>query len=306
MKRNPLILTGILILLGIAAYFALNLEGEQSRESSVGEPLVQYDSAAVDKLEITANYSVIVLEKQAGKWMLTSPIRASADESAVAAAVGKGKDMKITNLASTNPGKQITFSVDSTATLVKAFANNAQVASFRVGKPANTWTETYVRNEGSDNVYSVEGTLGIMFGKAVHDWRDKTIFSAGQSTINEVNFRFPANRGSGDTTFTLARRDSVNWTIGSDAVENSAVTGFLNSLSNFQTDEFITSMETTAQDLAAIIGVNGIQVRFYKRSDNKYDIQTSATPQWFSVSEWKAGQILKRKKDFVPASTAIK
>ncbi|MBX2991305.1 MAG: DUF4340 domain-containing protein [Bacteroidetes bacterium] len=298
MKRNTTILIGIFVLLAVGTYFVLQQEGEQSRASSVGDPLVKYDSASVDKLEIFANTNTVVLEKQAGKWMVTSPFNYPADEAGVTSAVGKGKEMNVTGLISTNPEKQHVYAVDSTGTLVNLFANNNRVASVRIGKPATNWTETYARLEGSDNVYTVSGTLGPTFIKEPDIWRDKTIFKADQSTINEVKFRYPAQRGSADTTFVLVRKDSVNWAIGSDSV-GSAVVTFLNYLSSFQTDEFLSSPETTAKDLAAVIEVSGTQLHFYKRSDGKYEVRTSASPHWYSVSEWKAGQVLKRKKEFV-------
>lgn len=298
MKRNSTILLGILVLLAIGTYLVLQQEGEQSRASSVGDPLVKYDSASVDKLEIFANGNTIVLEKQAGKWMLTSPSTYPADETAVTAAVGKGKELSVTGLISTNPEKQSLYAVDSAGTLVKIFANNNAVASLRIGKPSSNWTETYARKEGSNEVYTVSGTLGPIFIRETDNWRDKTIFKADQNTINEVEFLYPAKRGPADTTFALVRKDTVNWAIGKDSV-GSAVTNFLNYLSNFQTDEFISTPQTTAKDLAGMIEVNGTQLRFYKRPDNKYDVQTSAAPYWFSVSEWKAGQLLKRKSDFV-------
>jgi hypothetical protein len=298
MKRNPMILLGILALLAIATYFVLQREGEQSASESAGRPLVMYDSAAVDKMEIRSTNGTVTLERQGGKWMLTSPMRYAADEASATSAVGKGRDLKITSLISTNPAKQTTFSVDSTAALVLISANNNQVAAFRVGKPSSSWTETYARKEGENEVYSVEGVLSSTFVKSANDWRDKTIFKTEQSKIQSVKFQH------GDTTFVLSEKDSVNWVIGSDSTINSNVTSFLSSLANFQADEFVDSTVTVIPKLTAAIETQGTQLRFYKKTDGKYYVQNSASPQWFTVQEWKAGQVLKRKKDFVPAPPA--
>lgn len=297
MKNNLKILLGILLVLGIAAVLVLQKEGEQSVEESAGEPLFRYDSTAVDKLEILDGNTTVVLEKKAGAWIVTSPVNYPAEETAVASAVGKGNDMRITALVSTNPAKQSVYAVDSASTLVRVFANNNPVAAFRVGKSAGTWTETYARKEGADEVYSVTGTLKQVFVRQPGEWRNKTIFKIDQPAITEITFRYPGKRGS-DTTFALTRRDSVTWAIGADSIGNSAVVNMLNYLANFQADEFVDEGTSPATDLAAVIGVNGTQLRFYRRADNKYNVQTSASPQWFTVSEWKANQVLKRKKDF--------
>lgn len=301
MKRSSTILIGILVLLAIATYFVFQREGETSLTSSAGEPLVKFDSAAVDKMEIRSQDAAIVLEKQGGKWMLTAPIRYAADEAAATAAVGKGRDMKITSLVSTNPAKQNIYSVDSTGTLIKFFANNNELAAFRLGKPSSSYTETYAKREGSNDVYLTEGVTSATFVKQANDWRSKTIFKTDQSTLSAVKIQFAGAKPGADTTFTLTKKDSVNWVIGSDSTNNSNVTSFLSSLADFQTDEFVDSTITVMPKLSATIEVGGTELRFYKRTDAKYYVQSSASPQWFAVQEWKVNNLLKRKKDFLPA-----
>ncbi len=296
MKRNVLYLIGLTVLLAIAAILVMQKPGEQSLEQSAGEPLVTYDSSGVDRIQIRSKDGDITLVREGGKWMLTSPVRYPADENAVTTAVGKGAAMRITALISTNPAKQNIYAVDSTAPLVQMYANNNLVAQFRVGKPTSSWTESYVRREGSDEVYSVEGVLNTTFVKSINDWRNKSIFKTDQSTITEVTFRF------GDTTFVLTKKDSVHWAIGKDSTINTNVTSFLSLLSNFQTDEFVDSAVASLPKLTATIEVQGTQIRFFKRNDGKYYVQTSTSPQLFVVQEWRAGQLLKRKRDFVPAT----
>jgi hypothetical protein len=301
MKRNQTILIGVLAALAIATYFVFQREGEKSVASSAGEPLVKFDSASVDKLDINSKDAHVILEKQAGKWMMTSPVRYEADGNGVASAVGKGRDMKITSLVSTNPAKQNIYSVDSTGTLVKFFANNNELAAFRLGKPSASWTETYAKKEGSNEVYLTEGVTSATFVKSANDWRSKTIFKTDQSTLSAVKIQFAGSKPGADTTFTLTKKDSANWVIGGDSTINSNVTSFLSSLADFQTDEFVDSTITVMPKLSAMIDAGGTQLRFYKRTDSKYYVQSSASPQWYAVQEWKANSLLKRKKDLVPA-----
>jgi hypothetical protein len=301
MKRSPTILIGILALLAIATYFVFQREGETSVTSSAGEPLVKFDSAAVDKFEIRSKDATVVLEKQGGKWMLTAPTPYAADEAGVASAVGKGRDMKITSLVSTNPAKQNIYSVDSTGTLIRFFTNNNELAAFRVGKPSTSWTETYAKKEGSNDVYLTEGVSSATFVKSANDWRSKIIFKTDQSRLSSVTIQFARSKSGADTTFTLSKKDSVNWVIGGDSTINGNVTSFLSSLADFQMDEFVDSTITAMPKLSAMIDAGGTQLRFYKRTDAKYYVQNSASAQWFAIQEWKANNLLKRKKDFVPA-----
>ena len=293
MNRNWIILLGILGLLAVAAFIVLQQPGEQSSSTSAGEPLFTYDSAAVDKIEMQSSTGNVTLEKVGGQWKLTSPLNYAADLSAVTAAVGKGKDLKVMSLVSTNPAKQTTFSVDSSAALVRISANNNQVAAFRVGKPSNSWTETFVRKEGSNDVNSVEGLLTMTFVKPATDWRDKTILKTDQTSLLQVKMQF------GDTTFVLSKKDSVNWVIGGEATNSNTVSSFLSSLANLQADEFVDTAITVLPKLSTMIEAGGTQLRFYKRTDGKYYVQSSASLQWFAIHDWKATQLVKRKKDFI-------
>jgi hypothetical protein len=48
----------------------------------------------------------------------------------------------------------------------------------------------------------------------------------------------------------------------------------------------------------------GAQLRFsFDKTMNKYDVQSSNSPQWFVLEPWKANPILKRKKEIVESNT---
>lgn len=294
MKRSSIILISVAAVLAIAVYFVSRQPGERSVAESTSGPLVTYDSASVDKMEIRSTTGTVTLEKQGGKWMIASPIKYAADEATVTVAVGKGKELNVTNIVSSNPAKQEIYSVDSTATLLQVFTNNNLAASFRIGKPSSSYTETYVRKEGSDEVYSVTGVLTSTFVKSANDWRDKAILKTDQNNIRSVKFQF------GDTTFVLTKKDSMNWVIGKDSTVNSNVTAFVGSLANLQADEFLDSTISSMPKLTAILETQGVQLRIYRRSDGRHYVQSSGSPQWFVIQEWKAGQLLKRKKEFLP------
>ena len=296
MKRNTWILVGILILLAVATIVVMQRPGEVSSSGSSGKMLVTYDSAAVDKLEIVSKNSIVTFERQGGKWMMmTSPIRYRANDAFVAEAVGKGKNLEISSLVSTNPEKQSLFEVDSNGTKVTVYDRGAERAVFFVGKANSSYTDTYVRAAGSNEVHAASGILTSTFVRRLEDWRDKTVFKAEQSGIASARFTF------GDTTFTLAMRDSA-WWIGKDSANQTTVQSFLGSLANVQADEFVDSAIADLPQLAAAIEVNGVQIRFYPTKDgSKFFVQTSESLQWYVLQSWRVNQLLKRKKDFLPA-----
>lgn len=293
MKRNWTIVLALLAALAIATYVVMRQPGELSSTGSSGKFLATYDSAAVDKMEIISPTGSVTLEKDGTAWMLSSPLQYRADEPTVASAVGQGKNLEISSAVSSNPEKQRLFQVDSAGTLVNIYEKGSLRAAFHVGKMGPSYAETYVRAQGSNDVYLAQGMLSSTFGRPVKDWRDKTVFKTDQNMIRSVAYHY------GDTTFTVALQDSA-WRIGTESPVESTVKNVLASLSNLQADEFIDSTLSMTQKPAALIEVEGTQLRFYSRDASKYSVQTSRSPQWFEIQGWKAMQILKRKKDFLP------
>jgi hypothetical protein len=135
--------------------------------------------------------------------------------------------------------------------------------------------------------------ISSYFNKQPKDWRDKAVFKMDEAMIKTVKFHY------GDTTFTVALQDSL-WRIEKDSANQTAVKPLLSALANIQTDEFVDSALTAIPKLTAIIEVEGTQIRFHKRDDAKYLVQTSQSAQWFELQNWRTTSLLKRKKDLLP------
>ncbi|HXG37564.1 MAG TPA: DUF4340 domain-containing protein, partial [Bacteroidota bacterium] len=216
-----------------------------------------------------------------------------ADQTNVTNAIQQIKAMRVKNIVSSNTQKHNLFQVDSTGTQVVVYEKGTQKASFIFGKTGPTFSDSYARLAGSNDVALVTGAYAYTFNRPIKEWRDRTIFSTPKENIKQVEFQF------GDTTFTLAFQDST-WKIGKDSVDASTVESFLSSLSKFECDEFVDSIPSPLPKLTAQIAVAGTQIRFHHVKDGaKYFVQTSASPQWFEVQPWRADQLLKRKKDLV-------
>ena len=292
MKRSTWVLAAILVVLAGVTYFVMQRPGERSSSGSE-KVLVEFDSSAVDRIEVHSSSGAVTIERIGGEWMLTAPLRFRADPAGVGSALGSARRILLSSLVSTNPQKQSLFQVDSSGTLVRLYDRDAEKAAFRVGKMGPSYTETYVRREGSDEVYLATGMIGPTFARRPNDWRDKSIFKADQNAITAVTFHY------GDTLFALAFRDSA-WTIGDQKADQQTVTGFLGALANFQADEFIDDAVTTMPKLTVQIDVAGAQLRlFAPRDGDKTYVQSSALPQLFMVYNWRAQQLLKREKEFL-------
>jgi len=293
MTKNTWVLAGVLAALIIVAYLVMQRPGESSAPESSGKMLVSYDSAAVDKIDVRAPAGTTVLERQGGVWMVTAPVRYRADDVTVGATLAAGKHIELTGLVSSNPDKRGLFQLDSSGTEVTIYEHGAPKAVFWIGKPSTSYTETYVRRDGSDDVYLATGMFSSTFARRTSEWRDKTIFKTEQDAIGAVTLRF------GDTTVVLARQDSV-WKVGDETAKNDVVKSFTGALANIQADDFIDTAMAAMPPLIVQIEVAGTQIRLYQaKGADKYTVQTSLSPQLFEIYNWKGAQLVKRKKDFV-------
>jgi hypothetical protein len=298
MKQSTWILLGILLVLIVAAYLVLQRTGERSTSGSTGKMLVEYDSAAVDKIDISGPSGHVVLERQGGAWMLTDPLRYKADPGLVGSAISAGNKIELTSLISTNPEKQGLFKLDSTGTLVKIMEQGSEKAVFLIGKPGPSYTETYVRREGSDNVYLAAGYFSTAFSRRGNDWRDKTIFKTDEDAINSVTMHY------GDTTFTITRTDTL-WMIDGQRAKDDVIHTFMSALADLKTDEFIDTTVASLPKLTAEIDVMDTQLRFFwKKEGDRYYVLSSRSPQLYQLYSWKVTSLLKRKKDFLAAPKA--
>lgn len=292
MTRSTWTLVAILVLLIGAAILVLQRPGEHTSSDTRGM-LVSFDSAAVDRIELHSTGGPVVLRKEGDSWMLDTPMHFRADQFAVTSLLANARSIAIKNVVSSNPDRHALFKVDSSGTSVRLFAGPKLLAAFYVGKPGSSFNDTYVRKEGSNDVDLADGMFGYVYSRSPNEWRDKTILALKEGEFQTVRFTY------GDTTFAATRADS-GWTIDGKKTTGS-FDRVLAALDSFSADGFIDTAFTPASPLAATLTVNGIDLRFYKEKTN-YAVQSSLSPQWYTVSDWKVQGVLKRKKELLPGS----
>jgi hypothetical protein len=291
MKKNTYILIGLFVCLLIIAFLVLQKPGEQSASSASTGPLFAVDSLSVDKIEIKTSASSVVLEKRDVEWFIVLPIDYKAQQSNVGQIIHQIKNLEVKSTISNKPEKHSVFQVDQTGTQVTVYEKGTEKGAFILGKMAASYTESYARKVHSDDVLLVEGASSYMFIRPVKDWRDRTILTTPKENIKELRYQY------GDTIVNVTYNDST-WFVGKDKAQQSVVEGILSSLSNLQADDFIDS--TVSPKVTIMVTYAGTQLRFsFDKPKNKYYVQSSQSPQWFVLEQWKANQILKRKKEII-------
>ena len=293
MKKNIYVLVGIFVLLVGVAYLLMNRPGENDIAVGNSQFLLNIDSLAVDKIEITSVNGKVAMEKKGGEWFLDEPVAYRANQASVTGVIHQAKNLAVKEIVSSNPDKRSIFQVDSTGTLVKIFQNGQEHSAFVVGKPTQSYSETYVRRDGSNDVVIVEGAVSFSFSKPAKDWRDKTVLNIPKENIKTISYQYTGEN------FALTLHDSV-WMVGSAQAKATEVNSLLSSLSNLQADDFVDSVFSVMPKISAMVSVGDVQLRFSEIKDKDHVlVRSSASPQWFQLQGWHAKQILKHKKDLM-------
>ncbi len=247
MKKNIILVCAFIIL--IAIFLVTNRTEKYSERAHIPDDIVAIDSAKVSQIELkrSEDEEAVVLEKRGIDWHVSSPVDYRANQQYVGNLLDRAGGMKIVARISSNPEKQSQFKVDSTGTLVKIFESNVMKADFIIGKSGGS-VGTYIRQAGSDEIYSVDGYLSSTFSKRFQDWRDKTITEFEKEQLKSLKLvsageELTISRKSGSfDEWDLTRSDDSEIYYG----KKERIEQVINSLWRFQTQDFRDNPDSSA------------------------------------------------------------
>jgi len=194
----------------------------------------------------------ITLVKNNGVWSVKfNGVSYSGNQSLINSLPAQINGLKPLRLAATKKDSWDKFRVtDSLATKVLLEKNGKVLAGLYIGKfsyiqPKNNMPRqnpymrrpqsimnTYVRTLDDDNVYAVEGFLGMSFNRSADDFRDKTIVSVNKNDLTKLTFSYPA-----DSSFVLSKKDN-KWFVDDQLADSASVAQYLNKMSHIRGRKF--------------------------------------------------------------------
>ena len=219
MKTKKLIILGIILVVVVGIIFLSENIGSRKSSGKTKEFFPGFSANGCSAFLIADKNGSIKIKKQSDIWVIeskgeekesasileetvvkdpssTSEFEYPADSASAAAVFEKLSAMKKDELISQNPEKQEVFEVDSIkGTLVEVWdSKNNSLGKFRIGKSGPDWSSNFVRMVGSNDVYSVSGSIKYAFFSEEKRWRDKTVLKFDPSLTNKI---------------TLAKKDSA-------------------------------------------------------------------------------------------------
>lgn len=250
-KLNLKTLAVILVVLIVAA-LAVYLSDSKKGDRSFRAQMMDADTSKVTKIVIYPKAEMgnaIELIKEPDGWKIISGTDSyHADQSMVRNMLVTLAALKPQRLAATEKSRWHEYDVtDSAATRVKIYTGRKLATHLYVGRfsyqppknqnPYNYGQQgtmfTFVRLADEKSVYSVEGFLGMSFGRDVNDYRDKTVSHFSKEDLSRLAFTYPA-----DSSFTLVREGN-SWTIDGLVCDSASVAGYINTLSMLNSSYFV-------------------------------------------------------------------
>ncbi len=190
LTRDRQILIAVVVLggLGTAVYF------QQKKDSKIGvETISSAELPAVngtedlDKFEITNGDkgSVVLEKKDEGKWWVTKPVNALANQTNIKQMIDNLKELKLTDLVASNATDDVkkSYELDATkAVHVVAYKAADKKVDESFGKSGGRGEMMMI--DGKPNIYSATGYAVYMYNRDVKGWRDTEIFKFDDATAN--------------------------------------------------------------------------------------------------------------------------
>jgi uncharacterized protein DUF4340 len=180
LKKEYFILAAILV--ALILYLALH---RSNRTHYQLPELSEVSGKHISKLEITTAGNSIIFNQKDNTWNI-EPKGYRADPTKVKNILNVIEKLKLTALVSESKN-YVRYDLRNDKNIhVKAWQGETLLRKFDIGKAAPTFKHTFVKLPDDPNVYHARGDFRRNFDRPVDDFRDKTVLSFAQNTIQGI------------------------------------------------------------------------------------------------------------------------
>jgi hypothetical protein len=266
-RLNTLILAVLLVALGGYVYFFELSKGERSKSDG----LLNFKNDEVTGIDLAYPQRALQLQKESsGKWKITQPFQAGADDSTVGSLIRAlaAADIKRTLEKKPSADDLKSFGLDPPAARVSlTLKSGLTLPPLMVGAKTPLGDSAYVRRGSDPAVYLTGAALPLALEKEPNELRDKTIAAFHPDQATRLQIQTPGQ------ALVLVRGEKEEWTIESPLKKTAkadAVDGYLTLVAQLKARTF-------ADDQPADLKKYGIERPPLKISVDGKDGKTLAT-----------------------------
>ena len=233
--RNTLLLLGVFIILGAYIYlFELNRDiGEK------GEKLLDFAEEDVEAIVLIYRDQMIGLNrKPSGKWMLTQPLQAPADEPVIHGILTALNISEVKRIIEERPSKKdlAAFGLDNPwVKLLITLKKEKTLPAILVGEKTPVGYSAYVKRANEAAVLLTSSSLRATMEKELFDFRDKGILRVDPERVTKIELQ------TEKVSLVLVRSDGGDWRLAAPQnkeVKQAAVSAYLKTLTRLRATGF--------------------------------------------------------------------
>ncbi len=257
-KLNSITLFVVLVAL-VGIFFITKWLKTDRTERNFDVMAFQVDSAQISTIKIKAvgQSSIMELIKTGNGWKVKNEqIEVPADPEAINRLIQQILQIKPKYLVTKDKSKwEECLVTDSTATALQILENGKVSLDILVGKqnfnPQARSITTFIRSMDQDEVYAIDGGIGMSINRGINDWRVTKFTQFNASSVHKIDLN-----GSN----VLVRQDSI-WFHGDQPVEDSLVTNYLTSIASLSSRSFMYGKKPENKYKLATIQLSGEQMQ---------------------------------------------
>lgn len=309
-QRKSLLLTVVLLLLGGYIYF---VEVPREQKESEEKKLVTLDKDAISEIALIYPDRALTLKKnEAGKWRITQPVEADADEPTVNNLITTVIDAEIKRTLDEAPHDLTVYGLNAPGVKLKlTLKDGKSLPLVLLGKDTPVGSSIYAQKEGEQKILLLQQILRSGLTKEVKDVRDRTILTFPDDEVSKVDIR------AADQEIVLRKADG-GWKLEkpiSAKADDTEVRTFLSNVRSIRAQDFLEDpllepkefgLAPPQLEVTLTVGADNTQKTLQlgnEKSDDKggktrYLKRAGQEKPLFLVGDWVLRDIGKTASDF--------
>lgn len=293
----------VLLVLVLAFVFFEPNQGESNFNSDI----IHIDTAKITSISIfpkSTNHKEVKLYKEGRDWFVQLKNNKSAlvPSTKINGYIRELLNIKPRSVAAQSKSKWAEYKVDTSATTVKVYEGKKNTLDLHIGKFAFQRPRTmlsYIRVGNDNNVYQVEGMLGMSFNQKWNYFRDNELLTGSFTDWDTLAYNYP-----GDSSFVLTKKNK-KWLMNGRPADSAGVYNFLRELRYTRgtdfVDDFDQSILMKPLYTLNIIGKGTQRIEAYQNGKQLL-IHSNTNPQsYFNGSKNKLSEkVFVGKEKFYP------
>ncbi len=189
MKPRNLLIAAIvlLILCGAVWWSRKHPQASQTGSIATSPKLVDIPEAQVQSLDLTKKGGTSLdLQRQNGKWAITSPEPLPADQDAVTSMLSSLSPVTADSVVEAKPTDLGQYGLNSPSLTIAVHEKNGKTNTLAFGDDVPAGSLVYARLNADPKVYAVSSSVKSSFDKSANDLRDKRLLTFDSNSLTRI------------------------------------------------------------------------------------------------------------------------